>query len=1043
MADNNDTFAAIAAQEVVYRDAVLVEPKPEPLAARDLPVGEPTAETMFVPTTKLSDEEGLRAELEVWRERYAPFMQKLSPPIRATRTTLPLTRFDWRVQTDTDKHHFAGVLEGEGDWESVSIPHYGPPLGRATTYYRTQIEISAEQLSMGSVFACFRGVDYKAHVFFNGSYVGSHEGFFAPFEFECGAHAVEGINTLVVRVENDYILGGNRSWGEALAGEKIYAATGLGYNDPEIGWHHCPPGMGIYQDVCLEFRSRCFVSDLYVRPLPAEERAEIWFEVFQCDPQPQEMEFFISVFGRNFAATVVEDLSYRPEIIHECGVGDALQIALAKAAGTYHKPTPLRVGPGVNRYRLSIGMEGFRWWSPSTPWLYQVQVRVANAAGEIVDAAEGHFGMRSFRMDEESEVKGRLFLNERPIRLRGANTMGHEQQCVFKKDFDQLRDDILLARICNMNFLRLTQRPVQPEVYDYCDMLGLMTQSDLPTFAVIRRSQYVEALRQVGELERLVRSHPCNIMVSYINEPVNNSSNEPHRHLSRDEMEEFFESSDRIVRRLNPERVIKACDGDYDPPSPGIQDRHCYSTWYNGQGVDIGRLHKGYWQPTKPGWYYGCGEFGAEGLERVELMRQAYPVSWLPDPGSDETQWTPSRIRSAQTGRFHYFYFETPESLAEWVEESQRYQASAMRMMAEAFRRDNRMVTFAIHLFIDAFPSGWMKTIMDCERRPKPAYFAYRDALAPLLPNLRTDRSRFYSGETISLESWVCNDLTEAPAGLELRYSFVHAGEAIAAGSAPAVVKPSAAVFQGRITTAAPEVTTREVVTARLAAVSPSGEVLNDTSLEVEVFPRVPGRYTVTAVGAPDGPALRLATEMGAVLTDDAPVILVDDMIAFAAEKASILGRALRGARVVLLDLAPGSYDIAGRRATVKASGFNPLHFASRRTGHWLVEGFAPHDFRHWYDPEAGYITPIIKNTLACGEASPVLLSGNTDESGEWTRALAAAEITHGLGSIVVCQVELAGRTSTNPPARIFAHRLLSPPTKAGAGSGLSAGGGR
>jgi hypothetical protein len=46
------------------------------------------------------------------------------------------------------------------------------------------------------------------------------------------------------------------------------------------------------------------------------------------------------------------------------------------------------------------------------------------------------------------------------------------------------------------------------------------------------------------------------------------------------------------------------------------------------------------------------------------------------------------------------------------------------------------MVSFAIHLFIDAWPAGWMKTIMDFRRQPKPAYFAYRDALAPLAAQL-------------------------------------------------------------------------------------------------------------------------------------------------------------------------------------------------------------------------------------------------------------------------------------------------------------------
>ena len=93
--------------------------------------------------------------------------------------------------------------------------------------------------------------------------------------------------------------------------------------------------------------------------------------------------------------------------------------------------------------------------------------------------------MRSFAFDETSTPKGRPVFNGREIRLRGANTMGHEQQCVLRGDLDQLRDDVLIAKAANLNFLRLTQRPVEPEVYEYCDMLGMMAQTDLPLFGVI------------------------------------------------------------------------------------------------------------------------------------------------------------------------------------------------------------------------------------------------------------------------------------------------------------------------------------------------------------------------------------------------------------------------------------------------------------------------------------------------------------------------------------------------------------------------------
>jgi hypothetical protein len=182
-----------------------------------------------------------------------------------------------------------------------------------------------------------------------------------------------------------------------------------------------------------------------------------------------------------------------------------------------------------------------------------------------------------------------------------------------------------------------------------------MTQTDLPLFGVLRRNQFCEAMRQAGEMEQLVRNHPCNIMVSYINEPSPNAQDKPHRHLLRDELEAFFTAADTAVRLANPDRVIKPVDGDYDPPAPSLPDNHCYCGWYNGHGVDLGKLHKGYWQKVKPGWAYGCGEFGAEGLDNLNVMQKYYPKDWLPKDSKEEWNWSPNSIIQAQTGRFQYF----------------------------------------------------------------------------------------------------------------------------------------------------------------------------------------------------------------------------------------------------------------------------------------------------------------------------------------------------------------------------------------------------
>lgn len=1004
-----DVFAQIAAARDALRGECLVEPRPPVLPDITLPSGESDPGAAFRPAPKIDTLAKLKRELARQRRAHARFLSNCAPEIEPTRTRLVIGELDWRVQTPDDLADFAGTLRGSGNWERVRIPHYNAPLGRAVTYYRTEFALDDAFLARGAIFLCLKGVDYIARAFVNGSYVGSHEGFFAPFEFDITPVARAGDNVLLVKVENDAIFMGNDSWGDDGAlyeGDKLYAATGPGYDEPTVGWHHCPPGMGIYHDVYIEARSPIHIHDVFVRPIIKEHRAEAWVEVNSTRLTRHDVALELSVHGRNFRRTVLK-------------------------ARRYDLPGP--VGPTLNYFRLPFDIPKARMWDLDSPWLYQAQVRLLDSDGNTLDAQSRQFGMRSFEMDEQSEPKGRLSLNGREIRLRGANTMGFEQQDVMKGDWAQLVDDILLAKICNMNFLRLTQRPVQPEVYDYCDRLGLMTQTDLPLFGMLRTNKFCEAVRQSEEMERLVRAHPCNVVVSYINEPMPHKWNaRPYRHLTRPELESFFVAADQAVRLANPDRVIKPVDGDYDPPGPGLPDNHCYNGWYNGHGLDLGKLHAGHWQKAKPNWFYGCGEFGAEGLDPVELMKRRYPSEWLPQSPEEEREWSPDRIVKAQTGRFHYMWFDTQHSVRDWVRASQDHQAWIIRLMTEAFRRDSRMNTFAIHLFIDAFPSGWMKTIMDCERNPKPAYFAYREALAPLMAHIRTDRWGFLSGEQIELEAWICNDIADAPRGLFLHYQFEMNGEVVWAQRSPASVPVCSSAFQGHIRVCAPEVDRRTQALVRIGLVGRDGSVIHDSATKLDIFPHpapLP-RTRVCCIGAADGRAARLCRELGLERLPrervaDAGAIVVDDYSTFRRTERVILRRVSRRATLVLIELPAGSYDIAGDRVDISECGMGARHFVSRATGHRLVSGFEPGDFRFWYDAEARMVTPLLGTTVSAPGWNPILASGNGDWTGDWGPALAAAEKRYGDGVIRLCQMALAGRVEHNPPARILARRLL------------------
>lgn len=978
-----DTLAKIAARGAATSDVIADEGEVVPvLPDIRLPGPEEGDAFAFEPRPPFGAAE-LAAALIQERTRMAPFLRDLSPALPEVRTVIVLDEAEWR-------------LEPADQTQTVALPHYGGPMGRARAWYTMQVTLTEDELRAGSLWVCFGGVDYRAAVFFNGKLVGTHEGFFSPFEFEVKSFARVGENALLVRVDNDAVCMGNHAWGDARNGDKIYAATGLGWDEPGLGWHHCPPGMGIHRPVRVETRPTVHLHDLFVRPLLDEEAAEIWIEVFNCGESPRAVSLNLVVCGQNF-------------------VGDPITLRLELP----------EADAGLNRFRVRVPLSGALRWSPETPWLYRVQA-ILNS-GEYRDALSSPFGMRSFVLDESPGPdgrRGRFFLNGEMIRLRGANTMGHEQQCVFRGDLDQLRDDILLAKLAHMNFLRFTQRPVEPEVYDLCDRLGLMAQTDLPLFGYLRRNQFCEAIRQASEMERLIRRHPANVLVSLINEPFPAAWGDmSHRHLTRGELENFFVAAAAAIRVENPDRQIKPIDGDYEPPGPGLPDGHCYAGWYNGHGIDLGKLHCGHWLEAKPGWNYACGEFGAEGLDYEDLMRSRYPAEWLPKNAADECDWSPSRIHRAQTGSHFYLWIEPGTSMAEWIQRSQAHQEWITRLMTEAFRRNNHMVSFAIHLFIDAWPAGWMKTIMDCRRHPKPAYFAYREALTPLAVSLRIDRTTYFAGQRLEAEVWVCNDRNAPMPEIALAYQFEHEGEVVLSGRAPARIRAGEAVFQGRVAFDVPAVVRRQTGLLRLGLMSAHETTLHDTQVAIEVLPESPPQ-TISGIVFGQGRAAQLAAEVG--LVPGRELLFVDNRDSLESHREEIEEAVRGGATAILLELPAGQYAFAGSTVRVEEAGMEPRHFVARAPGQLLASAFEENDFRFWHDTALDGPSPLLHTLFFANSGwEPILTTGQGGWGRSWEPALAVAQKAFGKGRFVVCQLRLAGRLN-NPVARLFFEGLAT-----------------
>lgn len=813
--NKDDVFEQIALQKRTGPSEL--EQNPAPVLPDVILKWDENLQKGFKPSTKITTQAQLDKELIKMRKKFTPFMKDFAPALPETRRQTNLERFSWRLIASEMRIDEKGNLyplpevqpiTGENPWKEVSIPHYTGPINKAEAHYKKDLNITENQFASDKLFLHFNAVDYIADIYLNGQKVGNHIGLFGAFEFDIKPFVRLGKNELEIKVFNDAImmgdsnfLGPNRKFGKKLA-----ACGGPGWNEPGLakGWSVCPPGFGIWQRCYLETRTSAFINTIHVRPLLDESKAEVWIEL---PDNAKDAQIVYALYGQNFKTTIT-----------------ANQLIDNKNTGK----TSTNKGFTVYKFKVNIPKNQLRVWSPDEPWLYQLQVRVLQD-GKVVDAGKQQFGMRSFVQSATSLPKGRFYLNGKEIKLRGANMMGNLMQCVIRKDFDQLRDDILLAKIVGMNFWRMTQQPCQPEVYDYFDKLGLMAQTDMPSFNGYRKDAVEEVKPQFVEVMRLIRSHPSNIVISYCNEP---DFNKPMM-LDRKGHEELFSGFDSVAENLNPGQVTKWIDGDYINISQKSSDHHDYDIWY---GNSIKERYFGKWHSTRAGWMHSCGEFGSEGLDDIGLMKKLYPTEWL--KLEQNGTWNPRNIPSCQTQTIGAKWLTIKTgTMEDWVKNSREYQMWATRLFTETLRRDPKMNSFAIHLLIDAWPAGWLKSIMDTDRKAKPAYFAYLDALRPISVNLRPDSFYGFSGDKVNIPVFICNDNPEALLNGTLRYQVESEGKIIATGNIKANVPASNPEFQGRLEILFPEVSSQKVITVRAGLFSAEDKLIHESAYDLSVFP--------------------------------------------------------------------------------------------------------------------------------------------------------------------------------------------------------------
>jgi beta-galactosidase/beta-glucuronidase len=370
----------------------------------------------------------------------------------------------------------------------------------------------------------FGAVDYAATVWINGQEVGHNRGGHVPFQFDIAPYVKTGVNRLTVRVED-------RQDPQQPRGKQSH--TGL----PEAIDYYCTTG--IWQTVWLE-------------PVPSIRIEELRV---------------ITHAKRNLLEMVVylhaPSSAWRVEV-------DVLDQGKRVAIG--EDQTAVATG------RLGITIPYAKLWSPESPHLYDLQVRLYDG-NNLLDEVGSYVGMRGIELRE-----GKFLLNGNPTYLKMVLDQGYWPDGYLTAPSDEaLQTDIGWIKMFGFNGVRKHQKIEDPRWLYWCDRLGLLVWEEMPNAREWspRSEDFLSA-----EWQNAVRrdyNHPC--IVAWV--PVNESMGFPGLNQEHAGQYAFIERMVRVTRGLDSTRPVIDNDGwehtditdicaihDYTPTGERLSSRY-------------------------------------------------------------------------------------------------------------------------------------------------------------------------------------------------------------------------------------------------------------------------------------------------------------------------------------------------------------------------------------------------------------------------------------------------------------------------------------
>ena len=316
----------------------------------------------------------------------------------------------------------------------------------------------------------FGAVDWDTTVWLNGVQVGEHKGGYDPFSFDI-TEALSGAGPHELKLS---VWDPADAWTQPR-GKQVLSPEGIWYT----------PSSGIWQTVWLEPVPQTHLTGLKLEP----------------DIDAGVLKVSAAATGNEGDTTVeVSVLDGKPVAEATGAVGQTLALAIPEA----------------------------KLWSPDTPFLYDLSVRLLRD-GKVIDQVTSYAGMRKISFGQDEAGVTRLFLNNQPLFQFGVLDQGFWPDGLYTAPTDAaLRYDLEAAKKLGFNTVRKHVKVEPARWYYWADKLGVLVWQDMPNGDALMGPGEGELLRDEDsaeqfdlELKRLLdthMNHPSIVMWVLFNE---------------------------------------------------------------------------------------------------------------------------------------------------------------------------------------------------------------------------------------------------------------------------------------------------------------------------------------------------------------------------------------------------------------------------------------------------------------------------------------------------------------------------------------------